>query len=308
MRVGGLLSEASLEAEALGTLDRSGPRRPPVTSIGARAEQRFAELARDQPAFFRGVRRMAENYVHSFGRAASPQQLRGLLISQVVGHAVDGIDLQGPWAKLGSNALGSTSGDAATALLEAQYRKFVIEMANTSDLRVAIEAASKHRVPVFGREDWAMLRNAADDLPDQRRIVQALARRPASISRLPEAHVNLTGAQNTIQELARRSIPSSPSASFADALASFDDFFPGVEGAEAGTPRSEAQRRAGVLRGDASSNRAASARNFTRARSYGRLRGFARVGGVLLGRSRRAKSLFSRSKTFVGRLTAVMSS
>ena len=153
-----------------------------------------------------------------------------------------------------------------------------------ASLDAAIKATVERRLPIFTAAETARLHAAAEALPDERRLAETLARRPPILVRMPEVHVNTEGAQRALADIALRVHGGQPPATFADALSSFDDYFPGLEGEERRTERYRAQSRADLVREPARVQSTASRRNFSRSRSYVQLRGFSRIGGVLLGR------------------------
>jgi hypothetical protein len=96
---------------------------------------------------------------------------------------------------------------------------------------------------------------------------------------------DVVGSKRELTDLLRTShSPSRDRMRYGDALATFQDYFPGQVREEADTPRSEFLRGGG---GPSLANsvtaEAESAGSFLRARNYGALRVFAKVGGVLLG-------------------------
>jgi len=284
LRVNGGLDATPEERQAARLLERGSARPGPVTSIGTRAEQRFAELARSQPSFWRGVRHMLDDYAHSFARPATAQQIRGLLVSQAIGEAFDRVSFDSPVADLSRKAMANLADETGTRLFDVQYQRFVVEMSNARSLDEAIKATVERRLPIFTASETARLHAATEALPDERRLAEALGRRPPSLARMSEVHVNAAGAQRTLADIARRLHGGQPPANFADALSSFDDYFPGLEGQERRTERYRAQTQANLVREPARVQSTASRRNFSRSRSYVQLRGFSRIGGVLLGR------------------------
>lgn len=133
----------------------------------------------------------------------------------------------------------------------------------------------------------SVVRSSIENLPLENASA-SLGDSPPALRELPEPHIDLDDA---IAELEDFNQLTGPRADFADAAASFDDWFPGQLGADAETPRGQLLDRLDLGDLDGPSGASGGGRGgggraaFSRARSFSGLRGFSRVGGVLMGNS-----------------------
>ena len=262
-----------LEQRALAmNAEATGPRRP-VTSYGERfrADLRHA-VPQMERAVWANVRNNVGNYIRSFQRAPNPRDVRAMMLSDALGHVIDGVNADGQVEQLLQRGTKRLTGDAVEVAYRAESRRFMVALAQSQDISQALSGLSRAPHPMPSAA-MAQVRLSVENI----RAPENISVRPSSLSVSPRPGVNEAGAQRTVQRIAQ--IRGTKSASAADALLNFGDLFPGQPNEPVNSARGKAVRRLAP-----SVSRTTLRASYARARSYLRLRGFSRIGGVILGR------------------------
>ena len=248
----------SLEEKALLSLKNE-----PITDIGKRFKDdlRKEVLLKDRK-LWEHYKNLVKISTDSFQKPLTPKDLKGLAISNFLGDMGDVLD----------DVYRIESKRYMVALGQEKYMDNVLK--NMSRVNF------KPLPPALEVELYAELKQIVDN--DE--LLKILRENPPSLSSVPEKNVKAKDLNSLIHSLAKQQ-NTLRSTTYANALASFDDYFPGKLAMEIATPMAEAMKSVSSLGGESSSASHTKTKNsFTRARSYGKLRGFSRIGGVLLGR------------------------
>ena len=256
----------ALNAEATG-------RRQPVTSYGEqlRADLRDAVPRMDR-AVWAEVRTGVGDYVRSFQQAPNPRDVRAMMLSDVLGHVIGGVDADGPVEKLLQRGAVEFTGELAEAAYRTESRRFMVALAQSQDVSQALSSLSRAPRPMPSAA-MTQMRLSVENIP----APEEISVRPSSLSVIPRSEVDEAAAQRAVQRIAQ--IRGTTSASAADALLVFGDLFPGQPNEPVNSVRGRA-----VSKLSPSVSGASLQAGYARARNYKRLRGFSRIGGVILGR------------------------
>ncbi|HKQ92717.1 MAG TPA: hypothetical protein VJZ77_18810 [Blastocatellia bacterium] len=315
----------AVEREILVLPEGALNKRGPLTPIGQKAYLELEDIAKRSPSFMEKVR----IGFREFQRPAKVYDLTRMTLTHVAstltGFESSGFDkfIQSTGVKFDRNKFRITHQD--------RLRQFVFGLMGNEALESALNNLGETASPGF--------RGSAYDFAEYQNIMRTVAEKlpidnintktnysPPSIDALPEPHADLPKASAKVEDLMRYNSTlgrAGASAQLADALALYQDWFPGQldadrrtyrgmaisaeEGAAAGTGSGGGfggggggvrsgggpggsgfgSGGTGVRVGGSGVNIAssnASRGSFLRARSFGGLRGFSRVGGVLIGR------------------------
>lgn len=255
--------------------------RKPTTSLGRTFHDDFRTAIRKNPGFRAHCRTLVNSATQSFKIPASPRSIKGMMLSNAVGHIAQSVEVPGMAGRI-TSALGDISSGTMHDFYTTESRRFMVELSRSDTLSEAVDSMAKTKYRPIHRKGMDTVRSVLSSFPDEASVKSAVNARQVAVRSVPEAHVDYASAQRRATGLARSSGRLS-SATFADSLTSFGDYFPGVMGEEGSTPRGKTLRASPEMP-RASVSRAASRASFSRARSYTRLRGFSRIGGVLIGR------------------------
>jgi hypothetical protein len=252
----------------------------PVTPVGQRFQADLERnVIRRSPEQWTVLKRQFTQTVASFQQPASVRQVQTLLINNVIGEALHaGGGAPSPLAQELGYKLDR-------AMQEQAYRyhnnRFLAGM-QSEGLGGAVRAVEPpHMGPLFPSAHAESLKNVVQRVPASASALDETIRRyPPSMARLSEAHVDTRKASALVSEMSSRGLFEGRRAEgLANSLSSFDDYFPGRQGAEAATARGRALAAAGQAVPPSSAGG-----SHTMSRSYARLTGFRKVGGVLIGR------------------------
>lgn len=281
----------SVEGGSLGRLTMDLPdmsnQRQPVTEVGRqfRADLEH-EVDKLSPEQWKSIKLKTHNFASS--HQVATHQVRSMVFT----HLSDLDNLGGVDSEIDKLAKEmDTIVDSKTRqhVHQTQSHKFIVALSQEGgsfDDALHTAAGPEGRPP-FTEAKVAQMKKVAQRIPSTAQIEAKLRLSPPSLVFHPEPGiVNLDEASRLSGRMVAHAYPpgTSPSLSAVDALASFDDFFPGQQGAETQTKRHQTLRKAGVIEKPTSISRVDSRRKFTMARSYTRLSGFRRIGGVLIGR------------------------
>ncbi len=249
----------------------------PSTNLGQRIKNDLRAVATNNKELWLHYKKLTVEATKSFQVPASSRSIRGMMISNVVGHIAQGASIPGDVGKIAGN-LAKIPSDIAEQFYINESKRYMVALAKAVHLDDAVKSISEVKYKPLPSQHIEELKAFSKELPEKNRLSKVMMENPPSLSRVTEPHVQMGKAQDTIRNLAKVN-GSLGSQTYADALSSFGDYFPGYEGEERKTAKGKA------ISASSSSNRYASSKAASvRSRSYGKLRGFSRIGGVLIGR------------------------
>lgn len=264
---------ASLDGAAHSPADRLylelAQPQPPLSPEAARfREELRREVMQKQPDLWRKMKSRVEGLAHSFTTPLDRGMLRGMMVARVASAGLDvGHVLPPELSSIGSGIEGSVAEDA----YRIRSRKFLagVMSAPTGDATVKAIDDGWVPPPTEIERDRAVARR----VPEANALEQRLAAEPPRFPAFADAHaVEASRLTNALMADSPRSAER-----FSDALATFEDFFPGHVGAERATARGLLLEAHNIKPAVPSNVLARMAGNFRL------LRGFSRIGGVLIG-------------------------
>lgn len=268
---------SGLAQDAVDLEKRALSRDEPITKLGQRIKDDLADVAKKDKKLWLHYKDVVKKTTRSFQVPASARNIKGMMISNVIGHLAQGAEIPGATGKLVGN-LSKVPGDIAEQFYINESRRYMIELSKAQSLEEVAQKIEKAKYRAFPKKTVAEFKTFSNNIPRGEHLSKVLTENPPTLVRLTEADIKINKAQNTITKIARLN-NSLNAPNFADALSSFGDYFPGYEGQERRTAKGKAVSKVSKPKPNVSYKK-----TFTRARSYVRLRGFARIGGVLIGR------------------------
>jgi len=260
------------------TLESKGP----VTPGGQQFRQQLErDLVHGAPKTWQELKTKAKAAVASFHEPLKPAELRALLISRVVNVGAAGtvpeiaelVERIDPKTFERTNAL--------------QSRRAMVELVQRHDLGDSLKKFGElpHEPVLFTESQMAELRTVAQRVPTvESSAAHYREASPAYHSVVAERGANIERATVLSREMGERVYPGRrPPSGFGDALATFDDHFPGQAAAARSSPHAKVVTE--LKMATAAEVRTAAANSATMARSFTKLTGFRRIGGVLIGRA-----------------------
>ena len=198
-----------------------------MTEVGRLAAEENRRLARQHPQFWAQLRSSYQAYSESFGRLASPQQIRSLAISQAIGETLSAASGRGGgfFAEQIRSAGGNMTSDAASAYVEATHQKFAAEIARGGNVGSAAEKAAHIGQFAAAPKEAAALRQIAELTPDNVRLAEIASSNRAALYVSDQAG-NPERVRGALARVARTTGSHAP-VQLADSLVSFEDYFPG---------------------------------------------------------------------------------
>ena len=251
----------------------------PTTNLGKRFKGDLRKVATSNKELWSHYKKLTIDATKSFQVPASARSVKGMMISNVVGHISQGIELPGSAGKIAGN-LSKIPSDVAEKFYLNESKRYMVALARAEHLDDAVKTIGEAKYKSLPAQHIEELKAFSKKIPEEGRLSSILRDNPPSLSRKVESHVQLSKAQDTVRNIAKVN-NSAGTQRFADALSSFGDYFPGYEGEEKRTAKGKttASSSSYSSRGYSASKAAS-----VRSRSYGKLRGFSRIGGVLIGR------------------------
>ena len=213
--------------------------------------------------------------MNSFQAPVKRRDISRALVKQTFGTAISDV-ADNELGKFVSKSIDEFNRRELAKLNEIQSKRFATKIVKGESLGEAINSvkASAEHARIESN-----MRSVINEMPIQD-INNKLRQQPPAVQARTEPHVRTASASQRIENLSRN-IPAGNRVVNADALGSFDDWFPSQQGVNEQMPRNQLQKKLSPHSTRYTSR--ASTRSFTRARSFTRLRGFSRVGGVLIG-------------------------
>jgi len=249
----------------------------PITDIGKRFKEdlRKEVLLKDRK-LWEHYKNLVINATDSFQKPLTPKDLKGLVISNLLG------DL----------------GDALEDVYKIESKRYMVALGREQYMDNVLKKMSHVNFKPLPPHLEIELHEGLKKIADNDELLRVLNENPPSLSSVPEKTVKPKDLNLLIHNLAQQTHTTATN-TYANALASFDDYFPGKLAMETHTPMAVAMDYVGSPENDfsggggggggggSSSSKTSHTKtktSFTRARSYGKLRGFSRIGGVLIGR------------------------
>lgn len=252
----------------------------PATKLGKRIKSDLRLVAVNNKSVWSHYKKITLNATKSFQVPASARSIKGMMISNVIGHIAQGIEVPGMTGKIAGNLANIPSGVAEQFYIN-ESKRFMVELAKAENLGNVVGEIDKTRYRSLPSQHLQGLNELSNKIPAEGKLAKVVNTNPPSLSRSVESHVQLNKAQNTIKNIAKVS-GTQGSRTFADALSSYGDYFPGYEGEDRRT--SKGKTLSNSSRSSGSKGHYSPKKATVRSRSYVKLRGFARIGGVLIGR------------------------
>ena len=301
--LGEVESELLAKAEAVGD-DRAAAR------VAEEIKRDIRRHAADRPSAWARIRPRITEHLHGYGKVAPLGEVHAQLIKDVIGSAMDVVPLDAstPTGKLAARIAGNVGQDVVADVVRLELRRTLVRLHAGDSLESAL-----HLVRVGRPAAAPLLRLTASQQDSLRRavsedhLVTALRERMPTAAPTAETRIDRARVETAARRILRTTAASGASVDTRvtlEALASYDDYFPGQYRAEErtllGTLDDSARAGApgGSAPGPASNGRGPRARasapvradavvTAARARSFKLARGFARVGGVLIGQEPR---------------------
>lgn len=251
----------------------------PTTNLGQRVKDDLKAVAKNNKELWSHYKKLTIEATKSFQVPASPRNVRGMMLSNVVGHIAQGVEIPGNAGKMAGN-LAQIPSDIAEQFYLNESKRYMVALAQAEHLDDAVKKIGEVHYRPLPSQYIEELKVFSQKIPEEGRLSKVIMENPPSLSRVNEPHVQMAKAQNTIHSIAKTNGTLS-SQTFADALSSFGDYFPGYEGEEKKTAKGKTTSNSS---NSSSRNYGSSKAASVRSRSYGKLRGFSRIGGVLIGR------------------------
>ena len=268
---------SGLAQDAVALEKRALNREEPVTKLGQRIKDDLTDVAKKDKKLWSHYKDVVKKTTRSFQVPASARNIKGMMMSNVIGHLVQSVEIPGATGKL-TGTLSKIPGDIAEQFYLNESRRYMIELSRSESLEEVAQKIEKAKYRAFPKKNVAEFKTFSNNVSRGEHLSKVLTENPPTLVRVAEKDIKINRAQNTITKIARLN-NSLNAPNFADALASFEDYFPGYEGQESKTAKGKTVSKVSKAKPNVSYKK-----TFTRARSYVRLRGFARIGGVLIGR------------------------
>lgn len=247
----------------------------PVTDLGQRIKQDLREVAKNNKDLWSHYKQVTLDATKSFQIPASARDVKGMMISNVVGHLTRGVTIPGDMGKV-TGKLSVISADVAERFYLNESRRYMVELAKSKNINDVVNKIGKVEYRPLPKQHLESLQAFSNNIAKEGKTSK-MSQHPPSLSVATESHVKMSKAQVTVSNIAKAN-NSLGSRTTADALSSFADYFPGYAGEERQTAKGKTTAKT------SSSGGYSSKAAVTRSRSYGKLRGFSRIGGVLIGR------------------------
>ncbi len=279
--------EKALVAFSDHAMDTKGPR----TDIGKKVRQELGEIARRSPReFMQHVR----SGIESFQRPASSDALQRTLFSQILNQtAYEGAPELGDLVSLPRKEDFSKGVRRMEEARAGQFLETISQSGNVTEAVERVRTYDPKRPLMTGAhlsEVQNVFRTITTDLPNPEIIAEKFHETPPRVYSKAEPQTNERAAVSALEKLESSHSPGimPVSQQSADALARYEDWFPGQVRSATTTPRTQAltamAQRAGPMAGSVRAVEDAGRMAFQRGGSFARLRGFSRIGGVLIGR------------------------
>lgn len=208
---------------------RSSTETGPVTPGGNIAESRIEKFAQAHRSAFNDIKGKMRDYLASFQEPVAPQEVRELLVSQIVGELLpEGGKLPGPKIaqQLFSDAVGELSGGISESVIDTSLSRFLGELSQQTNVG---EAIAHTTAAANGPDIASFLKPAAngqfDDLlrsPDIREVVRGAPRNfVASPQDIPQEALD-----SAAKLLASSGYDRDSLVPLSQAMSGFDDVFP----------------------------------------------------------------------------------
>lgn len=250
----------------------------PTTNLGKRIKDDLRIIAVNNKELWKHYKNITIDATKSFQVPAFTRDIKGMMVSNVVGHVAQGLEIPGAAGKIAGN-LAQIPSDLAEQFYVNESKRYMVALARAEYLDKAIQEIGEVKYKPMPSQHIEELKLFSNSIPEEGKLSEIMAEHPPSVSREFESHIQIAKAQETINNIAKVN-GTLNSQTFADALSSFGDYFPGYQGEETKTAKGKVMSTTNSYSaGGSSSSKAA----FTRSRSYVGLRGFSRIGGVLIG-------------------------
>jgi len=251
----------------------------PSTNLGQRIKIDLRVIATNNKVLWSHYKKLAIDATKTFQVPASSRSIKGMMISNVIGHIAQVAVIPNDAGKIVGN-LAKIPSDIAEQFYVNESKRYMVALAKAEYIDDVMKDISEVKYRPLLSHHLEELKAYLKELPEKNSLSKIMMENPPSLSRVTEPHVQMEKAKETIRNIAK-SNGSLGSQTYADALSSFGDYFPGYKGEERKTTKGK------VISASATSSSrsyATSKAAFVRSRSYGKLRGFSRIGGVLIGR------------------------
>jgi len=249
----------------------------PITDIGKRIKEDLRLLARTNGSLWSHLKKLTVEATNSFQTPVAARSVKGMVISNVVGQIAQGVESKGVVGRLTSQ-LSEIPSDVAEQVYLNESKQYILTLAKAKHINDVIEKIGSLQHNPMPAKDLKILNELISKAHKEGILSDSLFENHVSLSRPEESHVKLKESQHTVRRIAQVN-KSAATHNFADALASFGDFFPGFIGEEKQTSKGKLTSASANTQSPSSSRNAHS-----RSRNYFKLRGFSRIGGVLIGR------------------------
>jgi len=285
-KVNAVASASSSRQRAATDLHLISPeQRVPRTDAGRKFSVNLQQIAGREPEKWQSISRKARDYFQSFKEVPAPRQLRGMLISNSLGNLSGAVNVDSGLGKIGVELVGDLPKDVAGKIYEAESKRFMAKMITEPNLGAAINAMGGVEVDLLQPSKVEEFSRAYRSMPNNKRLSETWVAHPPSYQRTASPLTYTENAAKTLDHYASVVGRESLRTGGTDVLASFEDYFPGYDGADRKTTQAKVQSRYNPSSSKPSFPANSKLRASTvRARSFHRLRGFSRVGGVLIGR------------------------
>ena len=272
----------AFENEAISLERKAINSKGPVTTIGKRFKADLKSYVHNNKKVLTHYKKIVSQASRSFQIPATPRNIKGLMLSNIVGHVAKGVDIPGSFGKVYGNLINIPSNIAEQFYVN-ESRRYMLALAKSESLHSAIDDIGKIKSKAIPAIQSEKIKLFVQKNKFQEQLSRSIKENPPSLSRIPKS--NVAKAEKTISQIAKLNKVSNANV-LAESMSTFGDFFPGYHGEEKSTPRGKtkfASHKAQTFK--------SSTRSFSRARSYVRLRGFSRIGGVLIGRMPEEKNV-----------------
>lgn len=305
---------AETVSESLTHLERELLSKPAAAreSLESRLERlltnRIRAEAEAKPGVWRSVRARVATHFVDYGKLPTMGDVHSQLLKETIGAALDAVplDVSTETGKFARKILSDVGQDVIDQMVHAELRRAMLDMyqGRSMDSALGRVRAAGHAAGSELRFSRAVQRDLTAQLREEALEMELRGRNPSIARHADAPEMRLVNARSSevLQFASDR-----PVRERLEALASYDDYFPGQVRAEAKTPlgRLEALQTADIpappihggggggtgtrprfnpSRPAAGGDSGLFRRNFLRARNFRMVRGFARVGGVLIGR------------------------
>ena len=223
----GAVEEAGVELYEKAT---KAPADGPQTRLGRRAREDITrEVVEKSKGFWERVKAKAREHVAKFGKPARIADVRDLAAGETVGALLDGFagEANSEVVKLFQQSTTDSLQDATKRLYDIKFKQFLVELAGPGSMEDAlrhVRTGTKQRPAVTGA-DQAQLQKVAERFPSNEGLAKNLEGRQPTLSR------SLSNDQPSVEQIKKlyknASAAVTARAEYTEAVAEYDDYFPG---------------------------------------------------------------------------------